>query len=157
MAPAPALSRLLSRAARQPCPAATAEHAALSLFGVDADETRLPVAPFRYFGEFGEAPSGYCLNADPVHLRADTHGLILFDASTLGVSDAESEALSLALAEYFAGHGWSLQAGSAQRWYLTGRDAGDLLTTPLAQVSGKTVERYLPRGPGAAPLAAARQ
>jgi hypothetical protein len=148
--PAPGLSRLLSRSSRRPFPSATAEHAALALFDVDVAQDRLPVAPLRYLGEFATAPDGWCLNADPVHLRADTHGLILFDAAALAVTDAEREALSATLAPYFDEYGWTLESGSAQHWYLTGQRAQALVTTPLTQVIGKTVDRFMPRGDHAA-------
>lgn len=140
----------MSRSSRRSFPAGLAEHAALSLFNVDVTGAGLPVAPLRYLGEFARKPDGWCLNADPVHLRADTHGLILFDATALAITDAEREALSATLAPYFEEYGCRLETGSAQHWYLTGQVAEELVTTPLAQVVGKTVDRYLPRGDNAA-------
>ncbi|MCO6411133.1 MAG: hypothetical protein J5I92_00155 [Thiogranum sp.] len=140
----------MSRGTRRSFPAGLAEHAALSLFNVGAAAADLPVAPLRYLGEFARKPAGWCLNADPVHLRADTHGLILFDAAALAITDAERDALATTLAPYFEEYGCSLETGSAQHWYLTAQAAEELVTTPLAQVVGQSVDRYLPRGRNAA-------
>lgn len=122
----------------------------MTLFGAPASARELPVAPFRYFGDYGTAPQGYCLNADPVHLRADTSGLLLFDASSLSVSASEATQLSSTLQTLFTDDGWSLQTASPEHWYLTGATVPDLYTTPLAAVRGRAVGAFLPHGRAAA-------
>jgi hypothetical protein len=76
-------------------------------------------------------PSGGCLRADPVHLRADTSGLILFDRAAFALTDAESRALSSTLAAHLAETGWVLSYRHPCRWYLLSEQAQDLTTAPL--------------------------
>jgi len=141
------LSRALSRSQARPLPAGTLATVALSLFDVPFQEDRqAPVAAFACLGDTGQAPSGYCLCADPVHLRADTHGLILFDAATFTFSDPESQALLGAVAEFLAVDGWQLVHTRSGRWYLQGTEQQELLTTPLPLLRGSPVADFLPRG-----------
>jgi hypothetical protein len=147
---APALSRWLSRARRGALPAGGLERSSLALFEVGASNDALPVAPFAYLGDTGRSPPGYCWCADLVHLRADTQGLILFEAATCRVSPEERRALFVLLREFLIECGWQLEEGDPLRWYLRGPGAGDLQTTPLSEVRGQSVAGYLPRGKGAA-------
>ena len=146
---APALSRWLSRGVRGPDPARTMEQAALALFEVAAESENLPVAPFRYLADSARPPAGCCWCLDPVHLRADSHGLILFDAETCRLAAHEREALFATLSAFLAEAGWRLEASPAQRWYLFGPAADELHSTPLSRVCGKPVADFLPRGGGA--------
>lgn len=100
----------------------------------------------RYLGDFGHAPQGYCLCADPVHLHTDTTGLILFDSSRFALSEQESHALIEPLRTLLSEDGWRLEAGSPQRWYLSGRQQGELVSTALERLKGKPVANHLPEG-----------
>jgi len=143
---APALSRLLSRSQPKLFPAGSLEEAALTLFNVQFRDCQAPVAPFSCLGDSGQLPDGYCLRADPVHLRADMRGLILFDASTFSLSDEESRALLGSVAAFLEQDGWRLNSDQAQRWYLHGGDRQELISTPLPLLRGKPVSDYLPQG-----------
>ncbi|NHZ69863.1 MAG: hypothetical protein GWP20_01355, partial [Thermotogales bacterium] len=65
------MSRALSRSQLRSFPAQGLEETALTLFNIRFREHQAPVAPFACLGDSGLAPEGYCLRADPVHLRAD--------------------------------------------------------------------------------------
>jgi len=116
------------------------------LFNVEFRDHQAPVAPFSCLGDLGQLPDGYCLRADPVHLRADARGLILFDASTFPLSDEESRALLDSIADFLAQDGWHLESDQARRWYLHGGDCQELISTPLPSLRGKPVSDYLPQG-----------
>jgi len=109
-------------------------------------EHRVPVAPFACLGDLGQPPDSYCLRADPVHLRADPRGLILFDASTFSLSEEESGALLDSVAGFLAQDGWRLESSHDKRWYLTGGDDQELISTPLPFLRGKPVSEFLPQG-----------
>ena len=110
----------------------------------------LPVAPFCYLGDYGKPPASFCLRADPVHLKADTRGLILFDASTFSLGKEEQEALVQSLEPFLADDGWHLQAGDTKRWYLVGNADGEWRAAPLSTVRAKKISEYLPTGEAAA-------
>ncbi len=147
---APGLSRWLARAAVEPFTAAGPEQAALALFDVAPAGQGPPLAPFRYLADTGRAPAGCCWCVDPVHLRADTHGLILFDAVTCRLSAPERQALFATLRDFLSETDWSLETSDSQNWYLHGLAPDQLHTTLLSQVCGKPVSDYLPRGKAAA-------
>lgn len=147
---APALSKWLGRADREPFSAAGMEQAALALFEVAYAGDCAPLAPFSYLADTGHPPSGCCWCIDPVHLRADTHGLILFDAATFQLSGQERQALFVTLRDFLSEAGWRLESGATQRWYLHGLTQDQLQTTLLSRVCGKPVGDYLPRGSAAA-------
>jgi hypothetical protein len=127
---APALSLWLRRAVASPFAATWTEQAIATLCGIAFTDTP-PVAALTYLEDFGELPSGYCLRADPVHLRADTSGLVLFDSAAFALTDAESRALSSTLTAYLAEAGWTLRHRHPCRWYLLGEQAQDLRAAPL--------------------------
>ncbi|MFQ5644256.1 MAG: hypothetical protein ACE5FQ_11245, partial [Thiogranum sp.] len=139
------MSRALSRVRPRRFSADTLETAALDLFAVRFRDDRSPVAPFACLGDTGRAPGAYCLCADPVHLRTDTHGLVLFDAATFALSDEDGRALLGSVADFLAQDGWRLEAGRSGRWYLSGTEQ-ELTTTPLSLLRGKSVADFLPRG-----------
>ena len=143
---APALSRWLARAAAEPFTAVAMEQAALALFGVASAGHGPTVAPFRYLADTGHAPAGCCWCVDPVHLRADTRGLILFDAVSCRLSEPEREALFVTLRDFLSETDWCLETTDSHNWYLHGLAQDQLHTTPLSQVCGKPVSDYLPRG-----------
>jgi hypothetical protein len=141
------LSRGLSRSQSQSFPVEGLEETALTLFNVRFRDRQAPVAPFACLGDSRQPPpDGYCLRADPVHLRADARGLILFDTSTFSFSDEESRALLDTVADFLAQDGWRLESEHAKRWYLSGGDDRELLTAPLPLLRGKPVSDYLPQG-----------
>lgn len=138
MAPAPALSLWLARARVTAFPPAWCEQALAALCGHD-DSRPPPVAALTYREDFGEQPPGACLRADPVHLRADTRGLLLFDPASFALDAAAAQALIETLDAHLADDGWRLVGRHPQRWYLLGERAPQLCTAPLPTVRGTPV------------------
>lgn len=119
-----------------------------SLFGLDsAGSGDLPTAPFRRLADGGQEDAAYWLQASPVHLRPDGTGLLLFDASLLGLSLEEAQQLAAMVREHF---GWRLELYDPGRWYLGLEGRPDLHTSPLSDVIGRNIDRFLPRGGDAA-------
>lgn len=110
------------------------EQAALRLLNINGTDVS-PVAACSYLHDFGALPDSYCLRADPVHLHADTHGLVVFDCISLAVSPDESRALTGALVDHLALDGWTLRYGDKCRWYLLGEEQ-DLTGPAICQVRG---------------------
>lgn len=128
----------LRRASISDFPATLSEQAIATLCGIETGEST-PVARLTYLEDFGELPPGYCLRADPVHLRADTSGLILFDTAAFELDNEESRSLCAALAGHLAADGWELRQRHPHRWYLVGGAPQDLGTLALPAVRGTPV------------------
>jgi hypothetical protein len=128
----------LRRASIGDFPATLTEQAIATLCGIAARDST-PVASLTYLEDFGELPPGYCLRADPVHLRADTSGLILFDTASFELDNEESRGLCDALAGHLAADGWELRQRHPHRWYLVGGAPQDLGTLALPAVRGTPV------------------
>lgn len=94
------------------------------------------LAACSYFHDFGKSPGRYCLRADPVHLQADTHGLVMLDCAHLQLGLEESRALADVLSGHLEEDGWLLQVGDSCRWYLLGDDQ-DLQSRPACEVTGR--------------------
>lgn len=114
------------------------EAAITELFGV-GNPTAPPVAALSYQHDFGQAPPGPCLRADPVHLRADTNGLVLFDATTFELNDTDSRALAARLNEHLGPTDCRLQWGHPHRWYLLCESGLPAATDALPQRRGASV------------------
>lgn len=74
-----------------------------------------------------------------MHLRADSSGLILFDAASFALGADESRALVDTLAGHLAEDNWQLACRHPQRWYLLGDRKQQLETSPLPVVRGTPV------------------
>ena len=117
------------------------------LFGVESPrEADLPVAAVTRTVDTAERDDGWYLRADPVHLRADLHKLILFDASTFSLSRAEAEALAQELSPVVKNSGGELSVAVPERWYLRVRQPPALRTHSLPAVAGQDLNACLPSG-----------
>jgi len=145
----PTLDLLLDRAEGVAASQRDAASVLLARFGAEAS------APYALADD---DPSwdrgGWWLHADPVHLRPDRDQLRLFDASHLGISRGEADALVAELNNHFAGDGLKLHAPAPDRWYVQYDAPLDLETTPLARVSGRHIDGFLPTGDDASRWAA---
>ena len=94
--------------------------------------------------------SGFRLRADPVHLRADIDDLVLFDASDIGLSPEEAEALARTVNDALGPDGPCVDAAHPHRWYVAPDAPARIATTPLSRAVGARVSGALPRGPDAA-------
>lgn len=143
------LRRLLSRADVDCQPVSGFEATLCQLFGLTApDGHELPVASLRRLSD-GDNPDGYWLCADPVHLRADLHQVLLIDARQLAIEAAEAEQLAAEFNRTFAADGLQLDTPRPERWYLRLEQPAEIHTTPLAAAIGRDITALLPQGPAA--------
>jgi len=118
------------------------------LFGVDT--VHPPSAALAYLADFSEPPPAVCFRLDPVHLRADASGLVLFAAESAGISEDEGRALFEAVSLCLEQEGWSVRYGAADRWYVSSTAPTPVPTThALSQVVGQSISACLPDGEGA--------
>jgi hypothetical protein len=120
--------------------------AGFELFGIQKEGEELPSAAVSYALVAGEAPEGWIIHADPVHLRADRDRLLLFDGRGLGITEAEAAACVAAFNSHFSGDGLVLRAPDPGRWYLMLDTPPGVKTTPLSEVTGRNINAYLPAG-----------
>lgn len=137
------LDRLLSRAAISSTPGSGLDSALLQSFGLD-DTTA--IAPLTYLLDSGQAPAGFVMRADPVHLRADQSCVRLFESHSFSVSRDEATALVSTFNEFFARDGWQLEAPVADRWYLRSERQPDITSPSPWTVAGEDIYASLPQG-----------
>jgi len=115
-------------------------------FGVacQADE---PIAPITLMADGMQPGPGYWLRADPVHLQMQRTQLILHPDEPLNANEAAQ--LCTSLNTHFAAEGLRFFSPNPQRWYLQMEGVPDIVTRPLAQVAGRNVQSYLPKGQNA--------
>ncbi|MDA8224824.1 MAG: hypothetical protein M0T86_02765 [Betaproteobacteria bacterium] len=142
----PALGRLMARAERMACsqPADTESLLCQSL-GIDR-QTDWPTAPIDLQAEGVPPGSTFWLHADPVHLRAARHELILVDSSAFAVTAAEAAQYVAAFNDHFGAEGYQLVAPDPQRWYLRVPGQPVLATRSLHLAAGAAINPALPQG-----------
>lgn len=142
-----ALQRLLSRAAVQSAFQGL-EASLFALFGLppDPDATDLPVAAVTRLADAGTTDDSWWLRADPVHLRADLHQILLVDARVLDISFTEAQTLVAEFNQIFAAEGWSLKMVHPNRWYLRLEQDPGIRTHPLIAAIGQDIHPLLPFG-----------
>ena len=141
------LALFLSRAERAGGSSETFEAALFGLFDIRAAaEEDLPVAALTALVDFNEAPRGFVLRADPVHLQADRDRIVMFGNRQLNVTQAEADQLAEAFNRLFGEDGLYLEAPTPQRWYLRMEHPPAITTTPLAAVIGEDIHPRLPQG-----------
>lgn len=142
----PALERLLARADAASCPVAGFEAVLCLRFGLQQPpDGDLPVAALTRLADTGAA-AGHWLRADPVHLRADLHQVLLVDARHLAITADEAARLAEAFNCTFADDGLRLDTPCPERWYLQVDPPPALRTTPLADTIGRDIDPRLPQG-----------
>lgn len=119
----------------------------LHLFDMTHAPTRDPpvAALTRLVDHPADAPTGYWLRADPVHLRADRDRVWLFAGAALDIFPQEATTLSAALTAHFQAQGWRCDAPHPERWYLHLPDDPGLRCHDLPDVVGRSIGDYLPR------------
>lgn len=146
----PALERLLSRAMINALEITGADATLFELFGVRIPPDQdLPVAPVTRLADAGDATDGWWLRADPVHLRADLHQVLLFDVRALDIGSSEAQSLVEEFNRTFAADGYTLEAPYPARWYVRLENDPGVRTHHLMEVIGRDVRPLLPYGPSA--------
>ena len=143
-----ALLELLSQHQTQVVPFHGLDASLFSLLGFPL-ETEIPFAFYRAKKEglntrLAEHAGSY-LCADPVHLKAGSSEVIL-DTHSLGdVTDIEAEKLLAVLNKHFSQDGLQFVKGKVNnRWYLLLPSDHSIKTTPLCELRGKDISKYLP-------------
>ena len=118
------------------------------MFGIPAEPA--PAAALAFLADFSAPPDGVCFHLDPVHLRADGSGLLLFPAQAAALNEDEGRALFEAVSTWLEGDGWEAHYAAADRWYVTGSHSAAVpATTSLQQVITQPVSHHMPTGEGA--------
>ena len=148
----PALAALIGHARIDWQAACTVEAWLSGRFRLDGD--RLPYAWLRRLGEAAPPPerSARWLCVDPVHLHFARDKLLLADASGLDITRAEADTLIAGLNETFPDIG-RFEAPSPDRWYLHAQREPRPLFYPLADVTGRPIQLFLPEGEDIPPWA----
>jgi len=138
-----AAETLVARGRRKHRAPTTAEAWLLERFGAGR-QGGLPVAPYTLLAD-GVAPEGnFWMRADPVHLSVNLDSLGL-QASALGLSRAEADALAATLNRHF-GEALVFHPLRPERWYIKLPAAPDIETTPLPAALGTAIADKLPSG-----------
>ena len=136
------VARLLARAEWLPDPQMEMDAALLAWFGHEAYEGVASVSAAHDFGAEGAA--SHWLRADPIYLRADPTRVILFDADSVGLDAAESDALLVHLNAGFADSDVHFErAGAPQRWYVRMNAPVSLALASPRSLRGMAVEDSL--------------
>lgn len=143
---APHLLRLLAQARRETLPVTGLENSVLAQCGYALPE-ELPLAYYRYWLDFGAAPTQPLACADPVCLQSGIDQVIMQpDLPQLTAEQVDS--LLQILNQHLAEDGLELVARHPQRWYLLGERLRELplRTVPLSQALGQGIFPLLPQG-----------
>lgn len=106
----------------------------------------IPVAELTFRYDKGRPPENSVLRIDPVYLKADRDCLYLLGHLGLQVSLEEAQRLATEINLLYEDTPWSLEIGSAERWYLCSDAAPDIKTCSLEKVFGKNIAAFLPQG-----------
>ena len=123
---------------------AAAESFWLRHFGVER-QVDWPAGPYRAQAR----AAGYCLCADPVHLRIEGDAVVLDADIGATVSQVEAEALINILNAHFSQDSLALMAATPGEWLLESSEPIDATTSATQRVHGRSIENFLPQGPGA--------
>ena len=141
----PSLDTLLGKGRTYAMPAQGMEEWLCRQFNV-LRQSDWPVAPLTLLAE-GVAPDQhFWIRADPVHLVVDRDRLVLTDADAFRISAAEAMALTRTLNDALSADDLTLLAPDAERWYLRLTQAPRIVTHPLAEARGSSVDAFLPGG-----------
>lgn len=141
----PALERLFAQARAEHLPWRDLFGQLQQLFGLPAEEEP-PAGALGWLGEGNDPGQAVWLRADPVHLRPDNEQMLLFDASTLGLTADEAASLVERCNELLREDGLTLYAPVPTRWYLRSEAPVRLQTVPTATVAGRYFRDRLPTG-----------
>lgn len=144
---APVLDRLLARGRHSPQPDVSAPAVIARLFGCPPEPGRdVPVAAVTHTVDAAGVGRGTWLRADPVYLRPDRRGAVLFDAASLDLDLRDALALAAAAKPVLEAAGYRLEMPCAERWYVRVDAMPDLRTVELDRVAGRDISAAMPGG-----------
>lgn len=143
---APHLLRLLAQAQPQILPATGLEHSVLAQCGYALPE-ELALAYYRYWLDFGTAPTQPLACADPVCLQSGIDQVVM-QPDLPKLTPEQVDGLLPILNQHLGEDGLQLVAKHPQRWYVLGERIRDLplRTVPLSQALGQGIFPLLPQG-----------
>lgn len=142
----PNLELLLARGTRQAAPVGYVR-TLFELFAVPlAPGSDPPSAVVEWLAETGRAPEGSLLHATPVYLRPDQDRLLAFPLAPEQLGGDEVQAVVQAFNRHFAEQGLRLETAPSRRWFLFAEETVAASMTPPAEVAGRNVDPFLPRG-----------
>lgn len=106
----------------------------------------LPLGSIRRYGISGSVEEGSFLCADPVHLRADLHRVLLLDSTQFEIKKQEAQALTELFNGHFGSEGLCLEADDTHHWHLRLDRPHSLITPSLREVRGGDICGRLPSG-----------
>ena len=139
----PHLQKLLSHANRHRMAGDSFYPTLLTLFGLSTENS--PIGAICRLGDGGEADGACWLRADPVYFRADRDRLLLFEGRFLDIERHEADHYAELFNEHFADEGWHLEPLKCHRWYLRAPEKPAVELPPLSEVSGRSIDQFLPR------------
>lgn len=143
----PALQKLLSRARRKILPPVAFTDTLSMLFNIEVPRgVDCPAAAITRLIDDDQALDGIWMRADPVHLVADQARVVLMDDSSFTLDQHDALVLAADIREVFTDHGITLEAPDLYRWYLKLPGQPSLVTTPIHEVTGRDINRFLPTG-----------
>lgn len=114
---------------------------------VPAEGEDWPVAALTYALDAEVSAEHWYLRADPVHLRADLTKLMLVDAGSLALSQAEAQAFAQEINAHYEAEPWRLEVPHPARWYVRLHRAPRLVTQPVSVATGtRELAALLPAG-----------
>ena len=141
----PALSDLLSHSRLNSYAQWGFESVLCARFGMPLPQPP-PLAALTYWYDKGFAANKPVLRADPVYLKVDRDCLYLLGREALEVSQAEADTLTNQINQLYSDTSWTLEVGTANRWYITGEQPFNIKTFPIAEAFGKNVAAFMPQG-----------
>ena len=143
--PIPALGRLLARAEYHPALGHDSAFLLARYFGLES-ETYPSVAALSGLADDLKVAEGWWLRADPVHLQADLHEVLLSDQPLEALTLEAAQTLVASLNAHFQELGWCFNAPHPERWYLQLGEAPGIVTRPLVEARGQEIRPLLPEG-----------
>ena len=142
----PNLEALLARADRLDEPEGYAG-GLFALFGIDTPTgSDLPTAAVSFLADTGDAPAGFVLHADALHLMPDRDHLLAFGLDDDPLDADEVSQLLETFNAHFAEDGVRLEGTAAGSLYLHCDSTPSIQTHPLSALIGRNIDRFLPEG-----------
>ena len=146
----PSLETLLRFGSMHTIPSEAFSSTLFRLFGIENIKTDYPVAAVTHLADNGNTEQEIWLRADPIHLRAENNSVLLMDHTAFSLSQYETLVLIADIKEVLTQHGLKLEAPAVDRWYIKLKQLPNIKTTPIHEVVGKDIYKYLPTGKGKA-------
>jgi hypothetical protein len=141
------LEILLSRGQQQTYQRQDVAQTLCELFGLKKEPVQdLPIAAITRVIDDDHSLDGIWMRADPVHLTADTEGVILMDESAFTLDQYDALVLAAEIKDILAEVGLSLEVPTTNRWYLRLDKMPNIRTTAIHEVAGQNIHQYMPVG-----------